>query len=234
MTRLFLLLFFFFFSTASTNAQSLIVPFHGELVDESLTPISGVFPMIFHAYSTQDASEAIWTEEHFISVLEGQYQLDLGTQTPIPTEQNGNTVFVAVELGSFGEVTRQEIIFAASIEEENTAPTISALVYAHIADHAIEAESAVLANDCETLGGRSAEELDRFDELNEAMRELRQEIEDATETRIGSQTQLSDRVGGNGGSPYNVSCPSGHVVTGIRGRAGALIDAFELICSPIQ
>jgi hypothetical protein len=40
-------------------------------------------------------------------------------------------------------------------------------------------------------------------------------------------------VGGGGGSPYTIMCPSGTVATALRGRAGDDIDRTELMCSPV-
>lgn len=44
------------------------------------------------------------------------------------------------------------------------------------------------------------------------------------------ETEL-DAAGGLGGSPFARMCPSGTYVVGIKGRAGDLVDAIELLCN---
>src|SRR5262249_24502829 len=45
-------------------------------------------------------------------------------------------------------------------------------------------------------------------------------------------TDLPD-MGGPGGSPYRVLCPSGTYLSGIAGRAGAFVDRLQLVCAPL-
>jgi hypothetical protein len=44
-------------------------------------------------------------------------------------------------------------------------------------------------------------------------------------------TTVTESVGGTGGGPFRLSCPSGMVMVGINGRHGAWVDALAPICA---
>jgi hypothetical protein len=44
-------------------------------------------------------------------------------------------------------------------------------------------------------------------------------------------TTVTDAVGGTGGGPFRLSCPSGMVMVGINARHGAWVDALAPICA---
>ena len=52
--------------------------------------------------------------------------------------------------------------------------------------------------------------------------------------KIGSNKRFTAMAGGDGGVPYELKCPKGHVVTGIRGGEGIYLDSIQLICSPLE
>jgi hypothetical protein len=41
-------------------------------------------------------------------------------------------------------------------------------------------------------------------------------------------------IGTNGGTAFSRTCPSGHVLTGVRWRTGAVVDGIGIQCSPIR
>src|ERR1041384_988102 len=41
-------------------------------------------------------------------------------------------------------------------------------------------------------------------------------------------------IGASGGSSFSRTCPSGHVLTGVRWRTGAAVDGIGIQCSPIR
>jgi hypothetical protein len=49
----------------------------------------------------------------------------------------------------------------------------------------------------------------------------------------GSPTSLQT-VGGNGGQPFEVTCPRDYVVSGFKGRAGTYIDRLQLQCKRLD
>ena len=110
-------------------------------------------------------------------------------------------------------------------------PTVT---FADVADRALFAVEADIADSCDTIGGMTLEELDRYEEVLEQIAELEAQVSRATGAQLGSRTTTLERVGGSGGNPYSRSCPPGHVITGVRGGAGSLIDSIEIVCSPLQ
>ena len=224
----------FCLSSGAFAQDSGSVAFSGEIVDGDLQPISGVFPMTFRLYDVQAGGTPLWSETHFVAVYEGQYEVILGENVPVPAEHMGQQRFVAVELGGMGEVTRNGVQMAQYTEGADAAPTPTTLVYAHVSDHAVEADFADEAADCETLSGVGLDELNRYEEVLSEINTLRNDIEDQQQVHVGNRTVVLDLIGGDGGDPYSLSCPPGHVVTGIRGRHGALVDALELVCSPLE
>lgn len=40
--------------------------------------------------------------------------------------------------------------------------------------------------------------------------------------------------GGTGGNPFTRDCGAGYVMSGLRGRAGLLVDAIGLLCTPVN
>ena len=46
-------------------------------------------------------------------------------------------------------------------------------------------------------------------------------------------TLLTNPVGGTGGSPFSINCPSGQISTGLSVRAGSNIDQIRLRCAPV-
>jgi len=212
------------------------VAYVGELIDESGTAISGVFPLTFKLYETERAASSVWTERHFVAVRDGAYRVALGAASPVPAALAGRDMFIAVEVGTLGELVRQplKIVF---VERPRTRDEIVAsldLTYADVADRALIAADAERADDCTTLDGRSLADLDRYDEVLSQIAQLRDQLDGVQGARLGGRTTTLERAGGSGGNPYSRTCPPGHVVTGIRGGAGQLIDSIELICSPLQ
>lgn len=212
------------------------IDYTGELIDAQMSPISGVFAMTFTIYRDQASAEAVWSEVHYASVAEGRYRVTLGTINPMPRELGGQRVFMAVSLGSTGEITRHPLDIAF-VEEPLPREAIVAqmrISYADLAERAIIAQEAQSADDCVTINGRTIDEIDRYDELLTEMSTLREEVSRAARPQVSARTTTLERVGGTGGNPYTRTCPPGHVVVGMRGGAGALIDSIEIICAPLE
>jgi len=208
----------------------------GELVDGESAPISGVFPLTFKLYVRADSTAPMWQESRFVTVQEGMYDVQLGSLTPIPQDAVGRDLFLAVEIGTVGEVARQPVNVGFDPVPPTRDEVIASLdvTWADLAERAVYADHARTADECSTLAGLTVDELDRFDELAAEIAELRQEVERATGASIGSRTTTLERIGGAGGNPYTRTCPPNHVVVGMRGGAGALIDSIELICAPLE
>lgn len=215
---------------------SIEVPYTGELTDDQQSPISGVFIVDFKAMANESATEPIWTERHFLAIDEGQYHVRLGSVQPIPASLANQSRILVVELLEFGEVARQPFTFVPAPPVPSREEVIAGLnlTYADVAERALLATEADAADDCLKLGGKSLDELDRYSELLQEITAVKDTLDGAAGIRLGTRTTTLERVGGAGGNPYSKTCPAGHVVTGMRGGSGDLIDSIELICSPLQ
>lgn len=219
-------------------ASEVVAPYRGEVIDQESVPISGVFRLTFALYTGERAQRAIWEEAQWVAVHEGMYDVQLGTVTPLPTERLEEELWLGVRLGSSGEITRHRASLQPRepVVDEARMVEIERMSFADIADRALHAERAAFAEDCATLGGRTARELDRYDELRQRIDALARDRGDAGPrgASLGRTTQTLPAIGGRGGQPYDRACPPNHVVTGARGRSGQLIDSMEFICTPLQ
>jgi len=92
----------------AAHAQSLrtFIDFHGELIDQDAIAISGVLPLEFRIFQTENSKKPLTTETHFVAVVNGNYSLTLGEATPLHVQDN--TLFVAVYLEG-KELTRKRV-----------------------------------------------------------------------------------------------------------------------------
>jgi hypothetical protein len=242
----------------TAGEEPIQIEYEGRLQDEAGKPIAGIFPLEFRLYRTEDSQAPIWRESHWVSVLKGRYELVLGRDRRIRTQlvKPGDQVFLGVNLQDGGELTRE----ALTIPEDDAKPVAPAqdtpeLVaqapgqdskpgapgkdgkykiessFAEVADFARRAEN---AENAQKLGGKTLAELEEeLDNIKLRIAELRK-AEGGGAVTVGNDTQLLQRVGGNGGGPYVRECPPGQVVVGLRGTSGAVVDSFQVICAPLQ
>ncbi|TXD37581.1 hypothetical protein FRC98_07780 [Lujinxingia vulgaris] len=214
------------------------IRYRGLLQDESGAPISGVFPLEFHLYRDGMAAEPMWTERHYVSVIEGRYQVPLGSQETLRAREVDGQRWLGVVLVGEGELLRDRITIARPGRPGEEAGADSRITRAEVADRAIEAERAVIAESADALGELTVEEIERLSNL--ALERLGQHIADpnaheaSARYKIGSNSQVLDGAGGRGGTHFSLKCPPGHVVTGLEGRAGRMLDYVTAICSPLQ
>ena len=66
----------------------------------------------------------------------------------------------------------------------------------------------------------------------EELRRALQQMEDRFQNLLGPLVagRKLPAHGGGGGRPFSISCPNGHVLVGVRGKAGARIDRVSLVC----
>jgi hypothetical protein len=207
----------------------------GELADDELKPISGIFKVTFKLYPDLSAPKEIWTEELFVSIVEGRYDVTLGRVSPIGANLDGRQLFL---IAAIGEDAGERIPFAvraADIRDDSpSGPIFRGKSFADIADRALVATRAATADNCSTLGGKTAEEIDQSKELNKRVSELRESLREKSSIKLGSQQQVLERVGGAGGNSYQRQCPPGFVVTGFRGGQGQFLDSIEIVCNAIE
>ncbi len=60
-----------------SNATSLAIRYHGELVDQLGSPVTAILPLTFHIVK-QGSNKVIWKGKQWVSVLDGHFDVILG------------------------------------------------------------------------------------------------------------------------------------------------------------
>lgn len=221
-------------AAAAAGADSVMrVDYHGELFDDSSRPISGVFPLTFAILGPN--GQPIWSEEQFVAVFQGEFDVQLGRIDGVPRAYAGSEHRLRVSLGDSTVAEHRYRMREWHPEDDSASlPVIERLPPVDLSGRAVRADRATLAHDCAALGGRSVEQLDHAVDLRTRLDELRTRINRPPGNRIGTETVVLPRIGNDSGNPYDRSCPPGFVVTGIRGGEGNLLDSYRPICTQLQ
>lgn len=245
-------LFVVFLATPAV-AQGFAAQYQGELIDDQARPLAGIFALTFKLYEGVDATEALWEEQHYVAVVEGEYSIRLGEQIPLDSQWAETELFVAVEF-SDQEIVREAEWFepAAPLDIELTArdpveylrealpDNIVEVTFAQLADRALVSQEAEHAANADRLGGHTLEEIDRYNELVEMFAEHQIDpeahggIARQSARSTGDSTMVLQRVGGEGGTPFTRMCPRGYVMVGLQGAAGGLVDSIQVVCAPLE
>ena len=221
-------------STVLAQDEPLRMRYAGELLDAEFRPFSGVFPMTFKLVPP-GRTEPLWTVSRFVAVEAGMYSLTLGRDVPLPASAEGQRMTLIVEIGSAGEVARHDLL----VERETVVPpptesaTIRRIPIADLAGRAVFADEVTRATDGDSVGGMTARDFERYEDLRERIDELEAELVEGRGVTIGADRTTIQRIGGEGGMPYHTECPPGYVVTGARGGGGNLVDGFRGVCSQL-
>lgn len=205
--------------------------YEGEFLDQEKRPISGVFPLEFKLYNNGKDRKALWSEKHYVAVIDGRYEVVLGLDKPIPSEIENKTISLGVELKG-KEVVRQPFEAKLVGEEVRSGVPTSGGGTCNFCE---------TAGNAETVGGQHPSE---FASAN-VKTLLDQHINDRKAHGGGggsggggtltTQTWTSEKAGGGGGSKtYNLSCPKNYVMTGLAGRHGAVLDSIQIVCTKMQ
>ncbi|QDG54702.1 hypothetical protein FIV42_29345 [Persicimonas caeni] len=240
---------------ASTSSAEMVVDYNGTLQDENAKPVSGVFHLEFKLYDGQHAKRSSWNERHFVAVVDGVYTVPLGSAKSLERSLVPKDAWIGVELVGEGELLRDRFALSdggsqaskgvddIAISDETrklleSAQTNSKIAFADVAERAVTADKAEVAVRAQQIGDLSADELEKKAEV--ALERLGEHIADPDAhsatggIRLDGERAVQKRVGGPGGAPYQVNCPPGYVVTGIKGGAGKLIDSVQLICQKLR
>ncbi|MGM0556300.1 MAG: hypothetical protein ACQEVA_07960 [Myxococcota bacterium] len=243
--------------TSSSGVNDpIVVDYTGRIQDEKSNPVSGVFKLRFKLLKTEKSANPTWAETRYVAVVDGDYRVGLGQRRKLRKRQIPDSAWIGVELVGEGEIVRDRFdvdsrspdkkpdkASSAGITQETKdllekAANDNSIAFADVAQRAVTADTATTADKANAIGDLSAQELK--DLSNVALERLGEHIADPTAheaaggIRIGNERQITESAGGSGGKNYELKCPSGYVVTGIRGGAGRLVDSISLICQPLR
>jgi len=205
------------------------VVYEGKLQDANRKPIGGIFPLSFALHRNAKKGRSLWKEEHFVAIDEGRYEVQLGSKTPIPSGLDVSKLYLSVSVSGGDEIVRERLATGGSARKDKpnesagkrgrTGDAKGIVEYAETAGLAYEAEHAKVA--------------DRVGDWGQA--ELEDHLKNiSSKVRISSSKRYTGSAGGEGGVTYELKCPKGHVVTGVRGGSGIYLDSIQLICSPLE
>lgn len=100
------------------------IAYHGELLDEGRKPIGGVYPLEFKLYNDRMSERALWTETHWVAVVDGVYDVRLGSESRIRNTlaRPGARLYLGINLMGGGELLREPLSFPGSDKAEPVEP----------------------------------------------------------------------------------------------------------------
>lgn len=222
-------------SDAASSSGGLYQRYRGELQDDSARPLSGVFTMTF-SFWQHPSGPAVWRETRVVAVVDGEYEVKLGSINPMPFQFQNSAGELHVMLES-DELTHHAFrvsLMRADLDPEE--PRLPVPVYlAEVAERAMLAAHADTADNCDRLGGKRLDEIDRFEELLAEVARMRALLDSAGgKPHVSSKQVGLPRIGGSTGNRYAVNCPPGSIVTGAEIKGGDLIDSITPTCTPIE
>jgi len=217
---------------ARKAAKKRVLVYSGKLLDDQGGPMGGVFPLTFALYNKARGGKSMWSESHYVAVENGNYLVELGRKKTLTKKMDLNRLYVGVRITGGPEIVRERFIAEGAQPEEiirqaGTTPRVKvgnstggsgSVEYAEKAGYAFAAEK---ADNATRLDGLTLEQLKR-------------KLGGGGSVKLGDQPWTSQSKGGVGGTSYELLCPEGYVMTGIRGGAGMYVDRLGIICSKLQ
>lgn len=221
--------------TLTNGGSNIYQRYRGELLDGDSRPISGVFNMTF-SFWQHPSGPPVWRESRVVAVVDGAYEVKLGTINPFPFGLQRSEGELHVTLDQ-DEITKH--VFRVALTRADLDPSVPKLpvpVYlAEVAERAMYAAHAREAKDCDRLGGKRLDEIDQFEEMLAEVAKMRATLDSAGgKPRISNKQVGLPRIGGSTGNRYAINCPPGSVVTGAEIKGGDLIDSITPTCTPIE
>ncbi len=199
---------------AGAGAGQKTLVYTGSLNDETGKPVGGVFWFRFALHRAKSEKKMLWSEELYVAVDRGTYQVELGKERPIPQALPLTDLFLAIHVDGI-EVQRvrvdETMVSGGPAEPPSADPQPAACEACKTAERAADADR---------LNGMSVEQLT--------------ELMARKEVQVGTGTHYTSSVGSSDGTPFRITCPPGTVVTGIKGKADDRISNLQLICSPLE
>jgi hypothetical protein len=218
--------------SAWAENETPMVIYQGKLQNDGHKPVGGIYPLSFSLHTSFKSGRSVWSEAHFVVVDNGEYTIVLGRKYPMPTDVDLGSTYLSVTITGGSEIVREQLD-AKSVLDTRVNPIVntqprelsikeaggSTVDYAETAGFAYEAGH---AKSSDKLGDVTAEQL------------IEQLRANKPKVKIGGTKRYTASAGGEGGMQYELKCPSGYVVVGVRGGAALYMDSIQLICSPLQ
>ena len=213
------------------------VQYEGKLQDAQRKPGGGVYKLSFSLHRSAKRGKSLWTESHFVSVENGLYSLELGLKRPIPKKLKLGKLYLAVSLTGGPEIVRERVNLNTVTGVSKEEPTASKPTRSQGNSVRSDAKGRTVVDYAENAGlafeAEHAKVSDKVGNMSEA--DILASIRDAGgKAGLGSGKRYTGSAGGDGGVQYELKCPKGHVVTGVRGGSGIYLDSIQLICSPLE
>ena len=222
-------------SEGASSRGGLYQRYRGELLDDAARPLSGVFTMTF-SFWQHPSGPPVWRETRVVAVVDGEYEVKLGSINPMPfqLQNSAGELHVMLEADELTHHAFRVSLIRADLDPAE--PKLPVPVYlAEVAERAMLAAHADTADNCDRLGGKRLDEIDRSEELLAEVARMRALLDSAGDKpRISNKQVGLPRIGGSTGNRYAVNCPPGSIVTGAEIKGGDLIDSITPTCTPLE
>lgn len=188
----------------------------GALKDEKGSPVGGIYWFRYALHRGQAEKKMLWSEEMYVAVDKGSYQVELGKERPIPQALDLTKLTLSVAID--GVEVKRLPVDDTMISGGGKAAAMG--IPADFKGVCKKCTNADKANDSEKIGGMSVKQL--------VSTLAKKQIE------VGTTAHFTSAVGSGEGTSFRLTCPPGFVVTGIKGKADDTIANLQLVCSPLE
>ena len=208
-------------SKSSARKLKTVLAFESRLKDENNKPVSGIFSMSF-ALRNRKGRRRIWKESHWVAVDNGNYALQLGRKSKLPSRFDPDKTLIEVSIDGAGVVLSQ--VVSGEVSKVMALPSGGRQIvkYAEKSGFAYDAEHATVADRVGPYTGKLLK--DTFTKLNKRKGRIK-----LSRNRINLTS-----AGGVGGTPFEQVCPPGTIMVGLRGGCGIYIDNVQVVCAPME
>ncbi len=200
----------------ANNTKTLV--YTGAMQDGTGRPVGGIFAIRFGLHQKIDEPKLIWSEDLFIAIEKGTYQVELGKERPIPQTLPLTTLFLSVQVDGV-EIQRVPVA-ETMVSGGQSGPGQPVLAPTGDAVPSAQCTACMKAQDSEKLAGMT---------LPQLLETLAKK-----QVALGSSLHMTEAVGNKEGDMFFLTCPPGYVVTGIKGSATDSIRSAQLVCSPLE
>lgn len=195
-------------------ATPVTLVYTGALKDSRGAPVGGIFWFRFALHRGPKERKVLWSEEMYVAVDKGTYQVELGKERQVPQgiPLVGLYLSVAVDGVEVQRVQVDETMISGGVKKAKPAAVASTnCALCEVAERALTSDK---------IADMTVKQL--LDKL--AKKQI----------QVGTSSLFTAHAGSDEGEPFRLSCPAGFVVTGIKGKADDKIRNLQLVCSPLE